>query len=283
MNHWWRAYNEAVDDPKLILLSDKAHRAWFNLMCVASANGGILPEIKVIAVKLRVTPPQASSIIAELVQAELLDRREDGKFEPHNWSGRQYKSDVSTDRVKRFRNAKRNVSQQILERPQSTETETDTEANASGVEPPVDHRKRLFDEGLPKFAKMTGKGPDSCRSFIGKCLADAEDSAIVVLGLIEDAERNQVADPSAWISARLKGRQNDKGLNQVRADTAAGRSSAREANILAAVVRGTDRALAHGGAGGAGRAIPTDAGAAEGTAGQLDTGLLDLQARCGAR
>lgn len=80
----------------------------------------------------------------------------------------------------------------------------DSEANASGAVAPIDPRKRLFDEGLPKLAAMTGKGPDACRSFVGKCLKAASDDAIVVLGLIEDAERNNVVDPSAWIAARLK-------------------------------------------------------------------------------
>jgi hypothetical protein len=79
-----------------------------------------------------------------------------------------------------------------------------SEAIASGAEAPPDPRKRLFDEGLPKLAAMTGKGPDACRSFVGKCLKAASDDAITVLGLIEDAERNRVADPSAWIAARLK-------------------------------------------------------------------------------
>ena len=79
----------------------------------------------------------------------------------------------------------------------------DTEANASGADAP-DHRKRLFSEGLSKLAAMTGKGPDACRSFVGKCLKAASDDAVTVLGLIEEAERNRVVDPSAWMAARLK-------------------------------------------------------------------------------
>jgi hypothetical protein len=79
-----------------------------------------------------------------------------------------------------------------------------SEADASGAEAP-DHRKRLFGDGLSKLSKLTGKGPDACRSFVGKCLKAAGDDAVTVLGLIEDAERNQVVDPSAWIAARLKG------------------------------------------------------------------------------
>jgi uncharacterized protein YdaU (DUF1376 family) len=81
---------------------------------------------------------------------------------------------------------------------------TDSEASASGADAPVDHRKRLFNEGLAKLSAMTGKGPDACRAFVGKCLKAASDDAVTVLGLIEDAERNQVIDPSAWIAARLK-------------------------------------------------------------------------------
>lgn len=69
-----------------------------------------------------------------------------------------------------------------------------------------DPRTRLFREGLSKVAAMTGKGPDSCRSFLGKCLKEVGDDAIVVLAAIEDAERNRVVDPSAYIARILKGR-----------------------------------------------------------------------------
>jgi len=135
MSRWWRAYDEAVDDAKLILLSDKAHRAWFGLMCVASANDGVLPDIKVVSVKLRVPPPRAAALIAELVAAGLFDKREDGKFEPHNWKGRQYKSDVTdptnAERQKRFRDKHRNgvttVTETVTAKLPETETETETE------------------------------------------------------------------------------------------------------------------------------------------------------------
>ena len=99
MGHWWRAYDECVDDPKLGKLTDRLHRAWFNLCCVASSNGGVLPPIADVAFKLRVNDEKAAELIAALVSAGLLDRRPDGKFEPHNWEARQFKSDVSTTRV----------------------------------------------------------------------------------------------------------------------------------------------------------------------------------------
>lgn len=123
MSRWWRAYDEAVDDPKLILLTDQQHRAWFNLCCIASQGGGALPAVAVIAVKLRVKPDKAKHVVAELAALGLVDHVEGGKFEMHNWSGRQFKSDVSTDRVKRFRNGERNVSSAVSETVSETETE----------------------------------------------------------------------------------------------------------------------------------------------------------------
>jgi hypothetical protein len=108
MNSWWRAYNEAVEDPKLQRLGDKLGWAWFNLMCLASKNDGVLPPIGDIAFKLRKTDQQAAETIASLVKAGLFEKLEDGTFKPHNWNGRQYQSDVSTHRVKRFRERQRN-------------------------------------------------------------------------------------------------------------------------------------------------------------------------------
>jgi hypothetical protein len=203
---WLRLYDDTINDPKILKLPEAMRWHWIAMLCIASKNEGALPTLDDISIQLRVTAAKATEIIAALVKAGLLDKTETG-FAPHNWNGRQYKSDVSNERVKRYRQRKRNVTVT----PPDTETETESsEADASGAEAPTDHRKRLFSDGLSKLASMTGKGPDACRSFVGKCLKAASDDAITVLGLIEDAERNQVVDPSAWIAARLKGPENGK-------------------------------------------------------------------------
>lgn len=91
----------------------------------------------------------------------------------------------------------------FLEKEREEEEERDSEPKGSGADAP-DHRKRLFGDGLKKLASITGKGPDACRSYVGRCLKLAGDDAVIVLGLIEDAERNRVIDPSGWILARLQ-------------------------------------------------------------------------------
>ena len=89
------------------------------------------------------------------------------------------------------------------EEEEEKEKESIPEAVASGADARCDFRAELFGRGLLTLARLTGKGPDACRAFVGKCLKAASDDAVTVLGLIEDAERNRVADASAWIIARL--------------------------------------------------------------------------------
>ena len=217
MSRWWRAYDEAVDDPKLGLLTDRQHRAWFNLVCISSQNGGALPAMPAVAFKLKLSIDKARSLVAELVALKLFDIDPETRVcAPHNWKGRQFQSDrdtTATERKRRQRD-KENVTRDVthMSRPPEAEAEAEAEAeNRTDNSEPIgsgaiapDHRKRLFDEGLKKLATMTGKGPDACRAFVGKCLKAASDDAVTVLGLIEDAERNQAIDPSAWIVARLK-------------------------------------------------------------------------------
>ena len=142
MNHWWRAYNEAVNDPKLQLISDSLFRAWFNVMCIASAHDGALPALKDVAFVLRIAPTKAAQVLAQLHAAGLLDKTETG-FTPHNWNGRQYKSDVSSERVKRFRKRKGNVSSTVSETPPDTETDTEDRIGSARASKFTDGSKAL--------------------------------------------------------------------------------------------------------------------------------------------
>lgn len=103
---WWRAHDEAVDDPKLQRLSGDLFKTWFNLLCLASRNGGLLPPMKDIAFGLRKSEKEVKRVLDALIGAGLFDVSETGT-EPHNWNGRQYQSDVSTNRVRQFRKRKK--------------------------------------------------------------------------------------------------------------------------------------------------------------------------------
>ena len=79
---------------------------------------------------------------------------------PHNWAKRQYKSDTSTERVKRFRNAQRNN----VETPPESDTEQSrTEQNQKKIDSDVLSEfdiKVLLDDKAIENAKKAANGYD---------------------------------------------------------------------------------------------------------------------------
>lgn len=143
MSHtWFRLYDEVVDDPKVQLLPDRLFKAWINFMCIASKNDprGTLPRIEDIAYRLHLPVSKATSLLNELIQAGLFDC-DQGKHRSHNWDSRQFQSDVSTERVKRFRERSRNVTDNVPETAdetdqiqiQNTDTESETDTDTEGA------------------------------------------------------------------------------------------------------------------------------------------------------
>lgn len=168
MSRWFRLYDDLINDPKILKLPEAMRWQWVAVLCIASKGGGELPHLEDMAIQLRVTTAKATEIVTALVKAGLLDKTEMG-FTPHNWQGRQYKSDVSTERVKRFRNGKRNVSETAREtkdetfqkRPQRTETETETDSKALalGADAPCARASDRFAEFWSAYPRRDGPNP----------------------------------------------------------------------------------------------------------------------------
>jgi hypothetical protein len=135
---WWRAYASARHDPKVQRLPDAMFKAWFNLLCLACEHDGVLPALADTAYELRKSEDATERLLLEMQARELFDQTERG-IEPHNWNGRQYKSDVSTERVKQHRQRKRNVSPNVSETPSE---KTDRGEAPTGLHPP-DHTPSL--------------------------------------------------------------------------------------------------------------------------------------------
>jgi hypothetical protein len=126
VSRWFRFYDDAVNDPKLLRLSDAMFRAWTMLLCIASKNNGKLPPATDIALMLRVKETKVAEWLAVLTASGLFDN-DNGTSAPHNWNARQFKSDVSNDRVKRHRERKCNVTPTVTVTPSESDTETESE------------------------------------------------------------------------------------------------------------------------------------------------------------
>lgn len=109
MSRWFRLYDDAINDPKILRLPDAARWQWVAILCVASKHDGVLPQLSDVALLLRMPPKKAAATLARLREAGLVDETDAG-LKPHNWDGRQYKSDSSTERVRKHRATRRNVS-----------------------------------------------------------------------------------------------------------------------------------------------------------------------------
>lgn len=132
MSRWFRFYDDAINDPKILKLSEDLRWHWVAVLCIASKHDGNLPDMGDVAIMLRMSRSRANTLFTQLAAAGLLDRTETG-FAPHNWDGRQYKSDVSTGRVKRFRETKRNVSSAVSETPPEYRTDTEDRIGDAGA------------------------------------------------------------------------------------------------------------------------------------------------------
>jgi hypothetical protein len=206
---WFRFYNEALNDPKILRMPPALRWDWVTTLSVASINGGILPHVEDIALYMRKTVEEVEDLLSELVARELVDEVGDGLFAPHNWKNRQYLSDVSTERVKQHRKRKRNVS---VTRP-DTEAYTDPVANAT-AEP----RAWLFAEGLTILIKL-GLAEHRARPMIGRWLKDCGDDHERLKQIFLRAEKMAPADAIPWITQALKpnGKPNGKAPSAIMA------------------------------------------------------------------
>ena len=132
---WFRFYNEALDDPKIQKLDGETFKAWINLLCLCARNDGLPNAVSDIAFALRLDLHGCSTVLSRLADAGLLDRLNGGvhgmHYGVHSWDKRQYKSDTSTDRVKRFRKRSSNVDETVIETAPDTDTDTDTDKSNS--------------------------------------------------------------------------------------------------------------------------------------------------------
>ena len=128
---WFRFYNEALDDPKIQKLDGETFKAWINLLCLCARNDGLPHSVNDIAFALRLDFHGCSTVLSRLADGGLLDRLNGGAngmhYGVHGWDKRQYKSDTSTDRVKRFRERSSNATETVIETAPETDTDTDTD------------------------------------------------------------------------------------------------------------------------------------------------------------
>ena len=191
MTRWFRLYSEVVNDPKVQRLPCEDFRAWINLLCLCAENDGHLPSNEDISFALRIDLNGVVTLIERLSNGGLIDRLNGGPngwhYAPHGWSKRQYKSDTSTERVKRFRKRSATVSETPPEA--ETDTETDIATNVAIDRPKPPDR---FDEFWKLYPRKIAK-PAAHKSYL-KALKET-DHATLIAGLDAQIRWGVFAEP----------------------------------------------------------------------------------------
>lgn len=190
---WFRFYHDAVNNPKVQRLSAPVFRFWINALCLSAANDGWLPSVLDLKFSLRLSEAQLSDFIGQLILCNLFDKEEQG-IRPHNWNKRQFKSDCSTDRVKRFRNV--------------SETANETPPEQNRTEQSITEQKVAsprFDEFWLVCPRKIGK--DAAERAWVDALKHEEAEAIIAAmrgfaGLSKDTPDRFIAAPGKWLSER---------------------------------------------------------------------------------
>jgi hypothetical protein len=176
---WFRLYHRIIDDEKLRLLAFEDRWHFVALCCLK--GDGLLDEPddslrqRKIAVKLGVQVRELEEIGRRLQEVGLIDE----SLSPVAWDELQYRSDNSSERVKKYREKqKRNASKRVSNvsvTVQDTDTDTDIEPKGScetGVSPvrPSEIIEAwnitAADLGLPKIVKLTA---DRKRKLAARC------------------------------------------------------------------------------------------------------------------
>jgi len=151
---WFRFYHEVLDDPKVQNLPPEDFKFWVNLLCLACRRNGKIPNLNDIAFGLRMELNACRTVVERLSNAGLIDTLNGGAngyhYAVHSWDKRQYKSDTSTTRVKRFRERFRNVDVTASETPPDTDTEQIKKKPSKKENPPSSDRgSRLPPDWMP--------------------------------------------------------------------------------------------------------------------------------------
>jgi hypothetical protein len=198
MNRWFRVYDEALDDPKVQRLPAEYFKLWFNTLCVASRHGGVLPPIEDLAFLLRMRVDEVVDGIKWLENAGLIEGAGNGERSPHNWLKRQFQSDSSTERVKRFRNARRNVAETSTETPPESESESESESE----------KKKKETRAGARFDRFWNVWPNKVQKpYAAKCFAKVADHIDAIVDGVERYVREKPADrpwlnPSTFLNQR---------------------------------------------------------------------------------
>jgi hypothetical protein len=98
-NAWFRLYSEIVNDAKVQMLPEEMRWRWIAILCLRCEETLETLQERQIAFRLRITETELARTKTLFLENGFIDEH----WNIENWNRRQFISDSSTDRVRRFR------------------------------------------------------------------------------------------------------------------------------------------------------------------------------------
>jgi len=215
---WFRIYDEALDDPRLQRIPASLFRAWFNVLCAASRNGGVLPDLPDLAFMLR-TRPGALSRRLEALQAAGLLEEVDGALQPVEWEKRQFVRQDAQDGTEPMTAAERTRRWRERRARDAADVTGDVTVTAVDLEPNQETKTQTAPEGASvsdafeefwrAFPSRDGDNPEQpALAAFRKAVAAGADPKAIIAGARAYAsataarERRYVASAARWLGER---------------------------------------------------------------------------------
>lgn len=135
---WCRLYHSLLTCAKVQNLPERLFKFWVNCLLLASENSprGVLPPEETIAFRLGLRAPFVRGSLAKLARTNLVTNA-NGAWFVHDWSDWNFDSDDVNQRVRRFREERRNVAGNVAGNVASAVTvtppDTDTDISLRAV------------------------------------------------------------------------------------------------------------------------------------------------------
>lgn len=121
---WFRLYGEMIDDAKLKLLAFEDRWHYVAILCCKTQGiqDSTRPELldRIIGAKLGLASRETDEVKRRLIDVDLIG----ADWQPNGWEKRQRRADDAAERMRRFREKRKNASEEEID----TEEDTDTEA-----------------------------------------------------------------------------------------------------------------------------------------------------------
>jgi len=169
-NPWFRLYSEFASDPKVQSMPEIMQRRLIMLFCLRCSNVLETLHEDEIIFALAITPEEWETT-KQLFVSKCFIRFISGKCNVINWNKRQFISDLSTDRVRKYRAKNETLqkrSKSVTVTPPDSDSDSETDKREENIIAPLE---LLKPEGQTK--EITKSKPDPLyqaifQSFIGK-------------------------------------------------------------------------------------------------------------------